>query len=670
MTARQFSVDFSGRIRNFDLPRRQALLPLFEAVVNSLQAIEDAHRTSNDGSIEITVNRLPVIDAELGPGEITGFTVTDNGVGFDGPNFESFLQSDSQMKASRGGKGIGRFCWLKAFDHVDIDSTYREGDDLYRRKFTFSLDNPTVDDEVLGPAQDDTGTTIYLCQIKREYLSHIPDDDAVIGERIMQHCLVYLLDESCPEIDLVDGEARLSINEMLNETLESTSESAEETFTIKDNDFHLLNIKMRTPDDLPKSSMPSCRLILCANNREVTSENITDLPAGLSEWLVRNHGFVYVGVLTGEMLDTRVSTNRLSFDIPDKAGELLDEVVMPDILGSASASARAFLKEYIAQALTETRDRVEQYVTNEAPQYRHLLTYESEGVAEIGVGATDEAIDDSLYKLKRKFEKTVKTEGKALVRKLENSQIDSDQYQEEFARQVERVSESNQAMLAEYVVHRRAILNIFKAALNRKDDGKFNRESFLHELIYPMRATSDEVAYQAHNLWLIDERLTFSGFIASDKPFGGEAHEQRPDIMCLDHAVFVSSEETDGLPYDTVTIFELKRPGRDDYNESNNPITQLLDYAGRIRSNQERDANGRPIRVNENTRMCLYTVCDITQSLQRILDARGYGYTADGEGRTSFNSIYNAYIEVLPFDKIYRDATMRNKVFFKKLGID
>ena len=272
MTARQFSVDFSGRIRNFDLPRRQALLPLFEAVVNSLQAIEDAHRTSNDGSIEITVNRLPVIDAELGPGEITGFTVTDNGVGFDGPNFESFLQSDSQMKASRGGKGIGRFCWLKAFDHVDIDSTYREGGDLYRRKFTFSLDNPTVDDEVLGPAQDDTGTTIYLCQIKREYLSHIPDDDAVIGERIMQHCLVYLLDESCPEINLVDGEARLSINEMLNETLESTSESAEETFTIKGNDFHLLNIKMRTPDDLPKSSMPPCRLILCANNREVTSE--------------------------------------------------------------------------------------------------------------------------------------------------------------------------------------------------------------------------------------------------------------------------------------------------------------------------------------------------------------------------------------------------------------
>lgn len=670
MSERRFSVDFNGRIRNFDLPRRQALLPLFEAIVNSLQAIEDAGLADNKGHIEININRLAVLDESLSPGEITGFTIRDNGVGFDNSNFESFLQSDSQMKASRGGKGIGRFCWLKAFDHVEVDSTYREGNDFYRRKFTFSLRSETIDDRVTDAEQDKTGSVVNLCLVKREYLSYIPGDMADIGERIMQHCLVYMLNPACPSIELIDGKKRLSINQILSDMLESSSASKEEAIQIKDNDFKLLHIKMKVPENLPKSNWPSCRLILCANNREVTSESLSDLPAGLSEWLVKNHGFSYVGVLMGDLLDNRVNTNRLSFDIPDKAGELYDEIIMPDIISAASSSAMTFLADYINQAVGETHARIEQYVTNEAPQYRHLLSYEPEGVAAIGVSSSDEAIDDALYKLKRKFEKTVKTEGQALVRKLENSQIDSNQYQEEFARQVERVSESNKAMLAEYVVHRRAILNIFRAALNRKEDGKFNRESFLHELIYPMRATSEEVAYQAHNLWLIDERLTFSGFIASDKPFGGTAHEQRPDIMCLDRAMFVSSEETDGLPYDTVTIFELKRPGRDDYKESDNPVTQLLGYAGRIRSNQEHDANGRLIRVNDNTRMYLYAVCDVTPSLQRILDARGFGYTADGEGRTSFNMVYNAYIEVLPFDKIYRDATMRNKVFFKKLGID
>ena len=41
-----------------------------------------------------------------------------------------------------------------------------------------------------------------------------------------------------------------------------------------------------------------------------------------------------------------------------------------------------------------------------------------------------------------------------------------------------------------------------------------------------------------------------------------------------------------------------------------------------------------------------------------------------GEGMFTFNQNYNAYIEVLPFDKMLRDSRMRNQVFFRKLGID
>lgn len=668
MAERGFSVDFNGRIRNFDLPRRQALLPLFETIVNSLQAIEEAGREKGEGRIEIRVNRLEVLDQNLMRGEITGFSVTDNGVGFNIPNFESFLQSDSQMKADKGGKGIGRFCWLKAFDHVDVNSTYREGEEYYRRKFTFTLQNATIPDSVELAKDNDTGTSVELKYIKREYLSYVPTTAEEICDRIIQHCLIYLLDPDCPSITLIDGDEVHDINQMLADMLES--ESTEQDFSIKGDSFKLLHVKLKMLESLPKSSIPACHLILCANNRDVTDRNLTDLPNGLSEWLVKEHGFTYVGILTGELLDARVNTNRLSFDIPNKDGDMFDEVTMSDIISRAGSLARQFLAEYIDQALSEQHARTERYVVEEAPQYRHLLEYASEGIAAISVGANDEAIDDALYKLKRDFEKSVQAESATLIRKLEDSQIDSEQYQEEFARQVQKVSDANKSMLAEYVVHRRAILNIFRAALYRKDDGKFNRESFLHGLIYPMRATSEDVAYRAHNLWLVDERLTFSSFISSDKPFNGDNHDQRPDIMCLDTPIFVSAEETDGLPYDTVTIFELKRPGRDDYTESDNPVTQLLGYADRIRSNKETDTHGRPIKVNANTRMFLYAVCDVTPSLTRILDARGFGETADGQGRTLYNSVYNAYIEILPFDKIYRDATMRNKVFFRELGLE
>ena len=46
--ARSFSVDFAGRIRNFTLKKKDALLPLFETIVNSLQAIEDADIDNSD----------------------------------------------------------------------------------------------------------------------------------------------------------------------------------------------------------------------------------------------------------------------------------------------------------------------------------------------------------------------------------------------------------------------------------------------------------------------------------------------------------------------------------------------------------------------------------------------------------------------------------------------
>ena len=48
---RSFLVDFKGRIRNFNLPKDKALVPLYEAIVNSLQAIEDKGN-GRDGAIK------------------------------------------------------------------------------------------------------------------------------------------------------------------------------------------------------------------------------------------------------------------------------------------------------------------------------------------------------------------------------------------------------------------------------------------------------------------------------------------------------------------------------------------------------------------------------------------------------------------------------------------
>lgn len=107
-------VDLAGKIKNTPLPNHKALLPMFEAVVNSFQAIEDVGDSLLSPTIEVFLRRDPVLEGLDIEGEVNGFTIIDNGIGFNDPNLDSFFTSDTQYKVNKGGKGLGRFIWLKA----------------------------------------------------------------------------------------------------------------------------------------------------------------------------------------------------------------------------------------------------------------------------------------------------------------------------------------------------------------------------------------------------------------------------------------------------------------------------------------------------------------------------------------------------------------------------
>lgn len=84
-------MDVRGRVRNVQLPVSKPLLPVFEAIMNSIQAIDDAKESK--GRIEIEVIRdcnstMLVEDKPIS--DITGFVIRDNGIGFDEKNYEAF----------------------------------------------------------------------------------------------------------------------------------------------------------------------------------------------------------------------------------------------------------------------------------------------------------------------------------------------------------------------------------------------------------------------------------------------------------------------------------------------------------------------------------------------------------------------------------------------------
>lgn len=666
---RPYSINLAGRVKNFPLPKNRPLIPLYEAVVNAIHSIEERHLADKsflNGRIVIEIIRsqqltISTIDtSELSP--IEGFKITDNGIGFNERNMQSFLESDSTYKAEIGGKGVGRFAWLKSFGSVQISSTFKDVDTFVKRDFVFSLKNPYIDD-ILVACEDasDYSTSVTLDSYLMEYKNEVPKQIGTIAMRIIQHCLVYFLDSQCPEIVIKDESDALCLNQVFKERFKTEDNTVQ--FSINGVEFNLLNAKIED------RAFPGNRLYLCANSRLVDSRDLEKLIVDLDGQLFDKNSFWYIGILTSNYLDDHVDMNRLSFSISESGTNLLDTVSIEDIVSESCVRVREYLDEYLLPISVEKSKRIHTYVTTVAPQFRHLLKYMPEKIEGIKPKLNDDKLDDALYEIKRAFDKEAKKEQKILFEQLDETSMSNDEYEAFFQGQIEKISDANSAVLAEYVTHRRVIIELLERGLRRKDDGKFNKEKYMHNLIYPMKFTSDDIAHDAHNLWLIDEKLSYCNFISSDIPFDNDYKQERSDILVLDNPVAVSNDKNEGTVFDTIIIFELKRPMRDDYTDGDNPITQLYDYVRKIRSGDAKDKYHRPIRVCDSTKYYLYAVCDVTSKLERFIEQFSFTQTPDLLGYFSFNKTYNAYFEILSYDKILNDAKKRNQVLFDKLGI-
>lgn len=192
-----------------------------------------------------------------------------------------------------------------------------------------------------------------------------------------------------------------------------------------------------------------------------------------------------------------------------------------------------------------------------------------------------------------------------------------------------------------------------------------------------MRKDSNESHFETCNLWLIDERLAFHDYLASDKPLSsspitGATETKEPDILALnvfDNPMLVS--EGQNLPPAALIVVELKRPMRHDaaQGEQKDPIEQALGYLDRIRQGKVQTANGRLIPASENIPGFCYVLCDLTQTVVQRCKIHDAIRTSDGLGYFFYNKTYSAYVEVISFDRLLNAAKERNKAFFDKLGL-
>jgi len=74
--------------------------------------------------------------------------------------------------------------------------------------------------------------------------------------------------------------------------------------------------------------------------------------------------------------------------------------------------------------------------------------------------------------------------------------------------------------------------------------------------------------------------------------------------------------------------------------------------------------------VAENTPFYGYVVCDLTPKVEAWLEReKDFKPMPDRLGWFQWMGNINLYIEVISWDKVLKDAKMRNQIFFQKLGI-
>jgi hypothetical protein len=657
--------------------RTTVYAPLVEAVVNSIQAIEETKR--RDGVVQIVIQRSNQAVMQLeGDDKVTapviGFTVTDNGIGFTKSNRDSFDTVYSEQKRKIGGQGFGRFTYLKYFKNVRVESTYQE-DGLWNcRTFNFVDSDPFIKNEinisVLPDSDNELRTSITMTELQ---VSSLDQTAETISRKLLEKILVYFIrdDYEPPKIVIQDPaeHEEIVLNDYLSGQGGQVRQIKTTNFTVRNGDheqiFSATVFKIYFPD---KKS----RISLTAHQREVTEalleRYIPEFGDDFYDEVERQgkkphrRDYMIKVYVSGKYLDENVSPVRDSFEFPkdDSYGMTsLFGLTQKHIEQEASRVAKEAMPNEIKLRKDKKSDQIRDYVKEKAPWYRSMV--KGLDLDSIPYKFTEAELESEFHKVRFQREQQIKKQAKDVLDQPNDIVVKARAL-------VANVSEIARGDLEHYVALRKVILDTLKRSLQIKPDGKYQEENVVHNIIFPVKTDSDELPYEKHHLWILDEKLNFTEYLASDESLG-KGNKARPDLLAFHQFV---AYRGGGESHNPITIFEFKRPQREDFaskSKKENPVDQLIRYVNDIRDGKYKTPVGRDISVGENTPFYGYVVCDLTPEVRSWLEREeDFKPLPDGQGYYNWKSNNNLYIEVISWDKMVKDAEQRNLVFFKKLG--
>lgn len=646
--------------------------PVVEMIVNGIQAIDETGR--KDGKVIVRTQRSKQGELDGGLPAVTGFEIEDNGIGFTDTHRKSFDTLYSDLKIKEGGKGFGRFTCLKYFEDLHVKSIYRDGNGFKLRSFSMGKEQEIIEDENVEEAdKTDIGSTITLAMLRGE--RGLDKKLLTIAHNLVERLLPYFIMQNyiCPKIVLCeqDGSDPIRLNDFFSNELSAVIHeiSAErKTFTLQAKDtkekFDVRIFKLYSPRS------QRSRISLVAHKREVSGSAIHKyIPEFEDEFFEKdfndeiNHqrNYIIKAYVFGPYLDRNVSFERGGFEFQMES-DIIFGIGQAQIEQNAAMIARDAMGTDITFRQQRKREKVQSYVDEEAPWHKTIL--KQIDLSSMPYNPTNEEIEARLQKEKYDYEVSIRKEVKKLLaaNNLENMR-------EHLPEIVSKVSDTSKNDLIHYITQRRSILEIFGRSLQVDESGDYSSEGVVHDIIFPRRGDSDSTSFHDHNLWLIDERLNFTTLVSSDVNLDGK-NTDRPDLLVYNKRVLFRGDNEASNP---ITIFEFKKPQRDDFvNQSSreDPVEQIVRYVNGILDGKHQTPEGRKIMVAKNTPFYGYVVCDLTPKVETWLDRiKNFTPMPDRLGWFDWMGNINLYVEVLDWDKVLKDAKMRNQIFFQKLGI-
>lgn len=640
-----------------------ALQPLFEAISNAIHSTQAKYPNSvnRDGRVKIIV----VTDRKK---EAVTATVEDNGLGLNEENWEAFKTTDTDNKIQIGGKGVGRLLWLDCFEQIKITSVFTDGDKYKRRSFRFVLASENQIQDLKVEIADGVSASSFHAHFQglrsNGYLDKFPGRGSFVFQHLTSHFLPTFIGGRCPQIAVHVGDETRNYPNAISDIVYRKGDD----LVIESSDYGVLKLTLMECDKIASADLKGYHFVhFIAHDRTVHSQSI-DGKLGL-KCFGDGENRVFHAILTGVFLDENVNQERTAFQFPDAVIEkVINDVCFEHING--------FLEQPLAKLKSEQQTKIKN-ITATYPSVAFGDTEELQKKVPSGE-LKEDAIYGHLAQERYRRDERQAEKIRSVLTSLKSDTVDVKTFADSIENASKAIEEAEQRSLAEYIVRRKVVLDFIEILLEKvrddTGDSAYQREDILHSFICPVRVNTINGGGRkvepasSHDLWIVDERLTFAQYFSSDVDFSTLLEtiksNERPDVLIFD--LVHGLRQTDAPS--RVLLVEFKRPGRTLYNDNENPQLQVERYVRRLQSGGLTSVKGRPIRLDQNTIFYCFIVADIVGKLDDWTFS--WQRTADGRGRVYRpNSGFLGSIELIGWDDLVSDARARNQAFFDKAGI-